>query len=415
MSASTSRCIIIGASHAGVSTAFNLRQSGWLGEILLLEASNQWPHQKPPLSKAFLLGKTPLEKLAFKQERAFKDHFIEVRLSAHVERIDRENNEVWLDGKAIGYDKLVLATGASPIVPTINGIDTAPNVFTLRDLADAKKLKATISVYEQTVPRVVIIGAGYIGLEVAATVRTLGAKVTVLEREGRVLSRVTSSAMSEFVESYHKDKGVVICTGKQVTSIEHQGEKQVVRCADDSVVAADIVLIGVGVKPNQSLAEDCGLVCNNGIEIDRQCQTSDKNILAVGDCARFFHPTYDMSIRLESVQNAADMAKVAAQTLVGNASEYSKIPWFWSDQYEMKIQIVGLADQCPEIVVRQERHNKNCLSMWYFRGDELRCVEAINNPKAYMLGMKAMQTQGRLNKNMLKNTECPLSADILVV
>lgn len=413
MSESGSRCIIVGASHAGVSAAFNLRQAGWAGDILVLEQSGSWPHQKPPLSKAFLLGKTTIEKLGFKTEQAYKDNAIDVRLDSDVERIDREKKCVWVGGNAVGYDKLILATGARPIIPPIAGIERANNLFTMRNLQDAEQLKSLVDSYANQQINVVIIGAGYIGLEAAASLITLGARVTVLERESRVLSRVTSPVMSEYVEHYHKNKGVQVCNNKQVTAIDQVENKQVVRCSDNAEFAADIILVGVGVRPNQSLAEDSGLACDNGIVINPLCQTEDDNVLAIGDCARFFHPVYNQSIRLESVQNAADMAKVAANTIIGNTENYHKIPWFWSDQYEMKIQIVGMSSNECEVIVRAELDRQNCLSIWYFLGDELRCVEAINNPKAYMLGMKAIQAQSKVNRSTLEDPNVPLNIGML--
>ena len=233
----------------------------------------------------------------------------------------------------------------------------------------------------------------------------------MLEREQRILSRVTAPEVSSYFHNLHRQHGVLIHTGKQVEGIQQQHDAQTVVCADGSEYAADLIIIGVGIRINTELAEQAGLDLNNGIVVDSHTRTSDPNIFAIGDCTNHFNPHYGRRVRLESVQNAADQAKVAAAAMCGNDIAYDKIPWFWSDQYDVKLQVAGLFTGYETMIARVELDKKNCLSAWYFQGEQLLAVDAVNNPKAYVLGTRLIKSGQKINKKNLADPRKELSLD----
>lgn len=408
--------VIIGASHAGVNLAFNLRQQGWLGSITLIDSDPELPYHRPPLSKKTLQASDTLS-TPLKAEKAYTDNKLVLRLGQTVTAIDTQANVITLDdGSRLTFDKLVLATGCSAFIPPISGLsDTLdeagnPQYFAMRTFADAKAIKAALN--NSTDKQVVIIGGGYIGLESASSFVALGADVTVIEKQDKILSRVTSSVMSDFLTQLHLDKGIALHTGKDVVEIQHQGNKHLVVCSDGTHYPADFILVGVGVRLNTQLASDANLAIEQGIKVNDVCQTSHPDIFAIGDCTTYFSKIYQRWIRLESVQNAVDQAKSVAQCLTNKAPLAPAVPWFWSDQYEYKLQIVGLSHGYDELIVREDSPTQ--FSVWYFNAEQLLCVEAVNNSKAYVLGMQAIKQNLQVNKQVLKDTTTALTKTLLL-
>ncbi len=400
-------CAIIGASHAGVNLAFSLRREGWEGEILLFDSDPEFPYHRPPLSKTYLTTLEGIEyDVLFPKENYSSDN-ITLKLGTTITEINREEKTIsFADGNSEHYDKLVLATGARPLIPVIEGLNGATNVFTMRTAKDTQEIRKALNQCNEK--RVVIIGGGYIGLETAASLRKIGAEVIVLEREERILSRVTSFEMSMFFNELHKQHNVALLTNKNVIAIESSNGMNKVICDDDTSYQAAIIILGVGVKVNTELAAQAGLEISNGIKVNSAAKTNDNDIYAIGDCTYHFNQHYQRFIRLESVQNAVDQAKVAAAAICGKEANYDAIPWFWSDQYDVKLQMVGLSQGYTEVVKRVEINKDRSESVWYFRGDELLAVDAVNNGKAYVLGTRFIRSKQRINKQKLADTTIPI-------
>ncbi|TBR37412.1 NAD(P)/FAD-dependent oxidoreductase [Marinomonas agarivorans] len=404
-------CVIIGASHAGVNAAFALRKEGWKGEIILYDADPTLPYHRPPLSKAYLTSNDDIEQNAIKSAQSYIKDNITLQLGHQVTSITPSESCVVLkNGAQQHYDKLIIATGARPFIPPIQGLQTAKHVYPLRTAADVTHIKSAFA--EQDQKRVVVIGGGYIGLETAASIKKLGGDVTVLEREERILARVTAPVMSDFFQSLHANNGVDVFTSKDVTSIKPENTHNKVICADGTEYEADIIIVGVGIRVNLELAEAAGLHIDNGIRVDHCTQTSMDNIYAIGDCSNHYNPHYDRYIRLESVQNAVDQAKTAAAAICGKSPVYNTIPWFWSDQYDVKLQMVGLSTGYNQIIVRHET-DATKFSVWYFQDETLLSVDAINNAKAYVIGTKFIKDNTKVDKTKLLDSDIELKADNL--
>ncbi len=400
-------CVIIGASHAGVNFAFALRTEGWEGDIVLIDADATLPYHRPPLSKAYLASDGGITQNLLKSADSYQKEGISLRLGVWAESINRADKKVHLnDGSAQVYDKLVLATGASPIIPPIPGIDTASNLFSLRTAEDVTNIRKAMNASESK--RVIVIGGGYIGLETAASLKKLGAAVTVLEREERVLSRVTAPEISQFFTNLHTQHGVEIFADKNVVSIETENGLNTIICSDDSRFNADIIVVGAGIRVNTSLAVAAGLAVENGIKVNDKAETSDEDIYAIGDCTFHHNPHYNRFIRLESVQNAVDQAKVAAAAIAGKETTYDTIPWFWSDQYDVKLQMVGLSEGYNRILVRKEAGEDTKFSVWYFKDDELLAVDAVNSAKAYVIGTKFIREGKKVDTSKLVDPSASL-------
>lgn len=408
----TPTCIIVGASHAGVNAAFALRKEGWTGKIILIDSDPRLPYHRPPLSKTYITSDDPIEKLALKPEASYTQDDIELLLGVTVTQLDAKTKKISTDnGDALHYDKLILATGASPIVPAISGLTEAHNLFFMRNLEDSLGIKAAL--HNSSNKRIVIIGGGYIGLETAASLKKLDASVVVLERENRILARVTAPEMSAFFLQLHESHGVNIITDKNVSSITTDAGVNKVLTSDGAEYPADIIIVGVGVRVNKTLAEQAGLTLENGICVDAQARTSDENIYAVGDCTYHFNPHYQRHIRLESVQNTVDQAKIAALAICGKGQDYNALPWFWSDQYDVKLQMVGLSTGYDQVIIRHENTTEQKFSTWYFAGDELLAVDAVNNAKAYVMGTKIIKAKMRINKTALADSNRELTLEQL--
>ncbi|MFK7921813.1 MAG: NAD(P)/FAD-dependent oxidoreductase [Bacteroidia bacterium] len=407
-------CLVIGASHAGVNFAFALRREGWLGEIILYDTDPNLPYHRPPLSKAYLASEDSIDKHLLRSVQSYEKEQISLRLGQTVSKIDRSEKLIYLaNGLQQKYDKLVIATGARPLIPTIEGIEEAKNLFFMRTAADAENIRIALQKSESQ--RVVIIGGGYIGLETAASMKKLGAKVTILESEERILSRVTAPLVSDFFQDLHAENEVAILTHKRVIRIDNKQNYREVICADGSRFKADIMVIGVGIKVNLGLAKAAGLQTQDGILVNAQAQTNDPDIYAIGDCTYHHNPHYDRFMRLESVQNAVDQAKVAAASICGKEVIYDVLPWFWSDQYDTKLQMVGLSQGYDQALVRRESGDSDRLSVWYFKGSVLLAVDAINFAKAYVLGMRFIKSGAKIDQAKLIDPDVEFKPNNLLV
>ncbi len=413
MSENNQVCVIVGASHAGVNCAFALRKEGWQGNIILFDTDSNLPYHRPPLSKTYLTNEDSAAGTKLKSAESYAKEAITLRLGTSIKAINRKEKNILLDDQTIQtYDHLVLATGARPLIPPIDGIDTAVNLFPMRTLEDAIHIRQAIMNSQKK--RVVVIGGGYIGLETAASLRKLKANVTVLEREDRLLARVTSTEMSSFFKDLHEANEVNIETTKNVVSIENKEDHNLVSCTDGSQYIADIIVLGVGIRVNTALAEKAGLEIENGIKVDASTRTNDENIYAIGDCSFHHNPHYDCYLRLESVQNAVDQAKVTAATICGKEKIYNSIPWFWSDQYDIKLQMVGLSEGYTEALIRKEAAKENQFSVWYFKEETLLAIDAVNNAKAYILGTKFIKNGQKIDKTKLMDLSLPLKPNNLI-
>jgi 3-phenylpropionate/trans-cinnamate dioxygenase ferredoxin reductase subunit len=395
--------LIVGASHAGTQLALSLRQGGWSGRIVLIGDEPVNPYQRPPLSKDILSGAKSFEQISIRPGSVLENAGIELMLGHRVEKIDRSSKTVTLDdGSSLGYDKLALTLGAYPATVPLSGVDKH-GVYYLRNLADVEHIRPHIGHGKSAV----IVGGGYIGLEAGSVLRQTGMRVTVLEALPRVLQRVTAPVVSTFYERLHDEEGLRVVTGCLVTSIE--GDKRVERvfCADGSEFDAGLVIIAVGVLPNTGLAEAAGLDVEDGILVDEFARTSDPDIVAAGDCTRHYNPIYRRRVRLESVQNAMDQAKTAAATLNGMPQPYHALPWFWSDQYDVKLQIAGLSQGYDNIVLRGNPDNGRSFAVFYFKGDHLLAVDAINRPGEFMAGKKLLLQGAGVDKSRLSDESIP--------
>ena len=343
--------IVIGAGQAATEFAVALRGGGFAGDIRILGDEPYLPYQRPPLSKDFLSGKSPYEKLMLRPESFWREQKIAFELGVPVTAIDRTKRAVALqDGRSFEYGTLVIATGTRARIPPLPGIELE-GVYSLRKIDDVNKLRPALNAAK----RVAIVGGGYIGLEVAAVARSEGREVVVVEAEERVMKRVTCADVSAFYESMHRKHGVDIRLGCKLEAIEGNGHASGLRLAGGERVAADVVLVSTGARPNDELASAAGLACEDGILVDEFARTADPQIYAIGDCTRLPSRRYGRKIRLECVQNAFDQAKAAAAAILGKGTPYDPVPWFWSDQYDLCIQIAGLPDMATVHVDRRPK------------------------------------------------------------
>lgn len=381
----------------------SLRQKGFAGNIVLAGEEAWLPYQRPPLSKKFLAGELPAERLYFKPADFYEVPGIDVRLSTRITAVDRERQFVTTrDGERVAYDKLVIAAGSSVRHIRVPG-DDKKGLHYLRSIDDVTRIRADLG----STRRVVIVGAGYIGLEVAAVTRQLGHEVTVVEMEDRVMSRVVSPAVSEFFQAEHRAHGVNLLLSTALDAFEGDTRINAVRTSGDHSIPADLVIAGVGIVPNTELAASAGLELDNGIVVDAHCRTSDPNIYAVGDCTSHPNSIYGRRIRLESVHNALEQAKTAAANICGESVEYSQVPWFWSDQYDIKLQIAGLSEGYDEVVVRGEpaRRSFSCL---YLRDGVLIACDAINAPRDFVQSKALIAARQTMATDRLSDASVPL-------
>lgn len=405
MSESTPGCVIIGAGHAAAQCALSMRKDGWTGAITIVGDEPSPPYHRPPLSKAYLKREETPEQMWIRPLAAYEHNRIMLRTGARATGIDRVAKRVLLQtGEALGFERLVLATGSICRRPPIPGLDL-PGVFFLRTLADAEAIREAA----QSSARAVIIGGGYIGLEMAASFRALGLAVTVLEREERLLARIAPPAVSDFFRTLHESRGVQVRTGVRVERIE-QFERKLRVSAQECAFEADLVVVGVGVAPAIELAVSAGLETDDGILVDEACRTSDPSIFAIGDCARQHHPLYDRLVRLESVQNAVDMGKTAAAAIAGKPIPPRPLPWFWSDQYDVKLQMAGLSRPDADVFVRGEPTPGRAFSVWRLHDGRVIAVDAVNDPTAYVVGGRLAAARAHIDPRRLIDPSCPLKS-----
>jgi 3-phenylpropionate/trans-cinnamate dioxygenase ferredoxin reductase subunit len=373
------RIVIAGAGHAAGQLVTTLKQQKFAGQIVLVGDEPYLPYQRPPLSKKFLSGELDAERLYVKPESFYADTQIETRLNCSISTLDRESRVLKTEsGDTISYDKLVLALGSRVRKLSIDGADL-DGVHYLRSIADVDAIRAELGERKKAV----IIGAGYIGLEVAAVLRQLGIDVTIIEMAERVMSRVVSPEISDFYQIEHANHGVKLRLSTGITAFHGKSRVSAVETADGEMLAADFVVVGVGVLPNTELATAAGLQVENGIVVDDQCQTSDPDIYAVGDCTAHPNAIYDRRLRLESVQNALEQARTAASNICGKEAHYTEVPWFWSDQYDLKLQIAGLSMGYDEVVIRGNPADR-AFACLYLRGGKLIATDAVNSPRDFV-------------------------------
>ncbi|WP_155913893.1 NAD(P)/FAD-dependent oxidoreductase [Asticcacaulis sp. AC466] len=373
--------VIIGAGHAGGAAAGFLRQYGHAGQITLIGAEPYLPYQRPPLSKAWLKGEASLDDLYLRGDTFYADQTIDARVNTHAVAIDRDSQTVMLaGGVALPYDQLILATGSKARPFPVPGAERVPHHL-LRTLDDAEALKNAL----RPGHRIGLIGAGYVGLEVAASARHLGCEVTVFERESRILARVASQALSAFFTEMHMGRGVGIFTEARIAELSlGDGDQKIVHLEDGRPHTFDLLLVGIGALANDDLAQVAGLACANGIVVDEQARTSDANIFAIGDVTSRTLPHYDGRFRLESVPNALEQAKQAAAAITGFKPPVVETPWFWSDQYEFKLQIAGLLRPDCRAVVRGDPAS-GAFSVFHLdSGNRLKTAECVSRPADFM-------------------------------
>lgn len=399
------RVVIVGAGHAGGTLAGLLRQHGWSGPITLVGEEVRPPYQRPPLSKGLMLGKVTPEELQLKPEGFYAQRQIDLVTGRKAVRVDRAQRLVLLhDAPALPYDHLVLATGARLRPLDVPGAGLS-GVMSLRTADDALRIRALI----RPGVRVVIVGGGYIGLEAAASARTLGAEVCVVEREDRLMARVASRELSAFVAGYARARGVGIELTSTVAGFSGEaGRVRSVELADGRSLPCDLALVGIGVLAEQELASQAGLVCQDGIVVGADALTSDPAISAIGDCTRRPSPLFDRTIRLESVHNAVEQAKQVATRLCGKTQPATEAPWTWSDQFDLRLQVAGVISADDTAVVRGDPANA-AFAIFHFAPDgRLRAVEAVNAPMDFAFGRMAISQRLHPHRERLRDPAVPL-------
>ncbi len=375
----TNNVVIAGAGHAAGQVVITLRQEKFAGRIVLVGEEPYLPYQRPPLSKSFLAGDLPAERLYLKPASFYDNPGIVLRLNTRITGIDPGAKSLAIsNGETIDYDRLILSLGSRARPLPIDGADLE-HVHYLRTIADVEAIRAELDVGR----RLVVVGAGYIGLEVAAVARQQGLDVTVVELADRVMSRVVSPEISDFYQIEHANHGVKLRLSTGVNALHGKKRVRQVELDNGEIIAADFVVIGVGILPNTELAEQAGLAVDDGIVVDDHCQSSDPNIYAIGDCTSHPNGIYDRRLRLESVHNALEQAKTAARNLCGKDTRYCQVPWFWSDQYDLKLQIAGLSEGYDDVVIRGNPAERSFACL-YLKDSRLIALDAVNSARDFM-------------------------------
>lgn len=403
------RVVIVGSGHAGDAVAAALRQFNFENEIVLIGEEGFAPYQRPPLSKAYLKGELDLDRLALRAEDFYVDNGIYWRRSTTVVKIDRASCTLhFADGTRFGYGHLILATGRTPRTLSVPGSEGA-DIRTLRTAGDANRLRADF----RPGVRLLIIGGGYVGLEVAASARSMGCEVVLLEREARLLARVASEEVAGYFHARHAAEGVSIMPGRSVVAFEPGagGMDRVARLDDGSLLPCDVVLAGIGAVARDELALSAGLDCDDGVLVDADGRTSDPSIFAIGDVAVRRLARYGVQARLESVPSALETAKAVAAALTNRTRPAEEIPWFWSDQYDDKLQIAGLTMNADRRVTRGDPQTGR-FAVFHLKGEQVEAVEAINSPADFMFGRKIMATAQTVDDQLLADPSAPLPTAI---
>lgn len=370
--------VIIGCGQAGGQAAASLRQEKYDGPITMIGQEPYIPYQRPPLSKQYLSGEQEKEKLSLRQESFYSEKEINLKLETSVLSLDPHKKELQLENdETVTYDKLLVATGGRPRKLEVDG-HTLKGIHYLRNIDDVDAIKTQMN----TSQNLVIVGGGYIGLEVASVAIKRGLTVSVLEMESRILERVTTEEMSAFYHQLHTDEGVNILTSTQAKAFKGSETVESVVCGDHEI-PADLVIVGIGILPNTEMAEAAGLETNNGLVVDEHCRTSNEHIFAAGDCTNHPNPILNRRLRLESVPNAMEQGRVAASNMLGGSKSYASMPWFWSDQYEHKLQMVGFSKDSDQSIVRGDMESKS-FTVFYLKDDSIIAADSVNNPKEFM-------------------------------
>ena len=398
------RIVIAGAGQAAAQAVQSLRTGDYTGALTIVGDETSLPYQRPPLSKAYMKGEFEEERLYFRPAAWYEDNRVEVMLGARATAIDRAARILHLEhGAELAYDALILATGSRPRKLACSGAGLE-NVHDLRTIADVERIRQQMVAGR----RIVIIGAGYIGLEAAAVARQMGLDVTVLEMAPRILARVTSHVMSAFFAAEHAAQGVRLLTQASVSHLEDKdGAVCAAVLADGTRLPAELVLAGIGILPNEELARDAGIACSNGILTDRDGRTSDPRVLAAGDCAARPLVHYGRTGRLESVHNAIEQGKLAAAAILGQPRPAEDCPWFWSDQYDLKLQIAGLSHGHDQIIVRGNPKARK-FAAFYLRTGTLIAVDAVNSPPEFLASKKLIIAGAKPDPARLADTSIPM-------
>ncbi len=385
--ASRRSAVVVGGGQAGLSVCEGLRAFGHEGPITLVCGEPHPPYQRPPLSKAYLAGAFERNRLFLKPPAFYEEHAIELLTGDRCRSVDRESGTVELEsGRRIPYDVLALATGCRPRPLPPSGPDPAPEACLLRSVEDSDELAGRL----EAGGRLLVIGGGYIGLEIAATARKKGLETTVVEAAPRLLARVAGPETAARIHDLHRANGVEIRTEATLASLAQSPNGRLsATLHDGSIVEADCAVAGIGAVPDTALAERAGLAVENGIRVDSFCRTSDPRIYAAGDCTSF--PFRKGRIRLESVQNAIDQGRAAAANMLGRGEPYAPTPWFWSDQYDSHLQIAGISNGADATVIRPGERSGS-VSVWYFAGESLLAVDAIDDPRPYMVAKRLLES-----------------------
>ena len=399
---SKEKTLIIGGGQAACQTATSLKSKKYDGEIKIFCSENYLPYQRPPLSKKFLMGELDKERLFFKPENFYIENEISINLNSYVQRIDIENKEIFLENnKKENYDNLVIATGTIPRKVDVDK-KISDKVFYLRSIDDVLNIRDKIKESK----KVTIIGGGYIGLEVAAIINNLGLQVTILEMASRILERVTSETISSFYTKVHRQAGVEVLTNTSVEGLSENNNGIEVITSNGGIIS-DFVIVGIGVLPCDTLASESGIEVKNGIIVDEFCKTSNDSVFSAGDCTMHPNIFYSKNIRLESVHNAIEQGKTVAASIIGEKTAYNQVPWFWSDQYETKLQIVGLLDNYDDIIVRGDAE-KRSFAVFYIKDNVIIASDCVNRPAEHMMSRKLISEKVLIDKDRLSDETIPI-------
>lgn len=399
--------VIVGGGHGAVMTALNSRKLGFKGAIIIVGEEDEIPYQRPPLSKGYLLGETVRKRLQVRHPDVLAENQIELLTGVRVTGIDRNAKQLSLEaGEPVAYDKLVIATGARPRLLDVPGADL-DGIHTIRSLADVDALREELP----SAVNCIIIGAGFIGLEAAAVLRKLDKKVTVLEAAGNMMGRSVSSEVATFFQSAHESRGVVFQFNCFATAFQGKaGRVRAVETKDGRTWPAELAILGIGILANDELAKASGLATDRGILVDEYCRTEDSSIYAIGDCTRHRNLRYQGHISLESVQNAVDQAKVVAAAIAGEAKPYRDLPWFWSDQYDMKLQIAGLSQGSDETMIYDDGRESGKLGICHFKAGELIAVETVNRAADHIAAQRLLASGKPVRREDLSGESSSLKA-----
>jgi len=400
--------VVIGSGQAAIQAVMSLKRNEFTGSIKVIGEEDHLPYQRPPLSKDFLLEEYKPERVSLKKKEFYEENGVDLILGKRAESIDTILKEITLsDENKIRYDQLIIATGSRVRKLNVPGSDKK-GIYYLRDLDDANALKQRLKKNK----KMVIVGAGYIGLEVASVAASLGVEVTVIEMANRVMNRTVDPIISSYYQKLHESNGVKIHLDNGLKAFEGGDSVNAVLCSDGLMLEADLVVIGAGVLPNQEIAIEAGLECNNGIMVNEFGETSTAHVYACGDCTNHPNKGLNTRLRLESVHNAMEQSKTVANTIMGNKEPYDQVPWFWSDQYDHKLQLVGISGDHDEVVMRGLEFEQKFL-LFYLKNSELIAVNAINSSKEFLICRKLVANKVKISSDVIKDQSVNLN-DLLL-